>query len=115
MSEFAGEPVRIERHRHDTPVRHRFRNVATLFLGEGSQIYAGDEGDLPCVVVDEGTMADLFGPEDADVLDQLVSVLHFASRAERETWVRQRLDVLLIAGASGVQVDGARRWLATRR
>lgn len=65
--------------------REHLTNLVRVGSGEGFAIYAGLFDGQPCVVTDEGTMADFLDAEDdADLLASLVRVDVFDGIAERD-------------------------------
>jgi hypothetical protein len=58
---------------------------------EGGAAYSAERGDKFYVITDESTMADFLTEEDkAELKDQLVKILEFDSRQERDAYLAAR-------------------------
>lgn len=81
--------MKTETFPHNYNARARFPGMRMIKGFEGGAIYTAEQGDKFYVIIDEGTMADFIGEEDADLLSSLVKVLTFDDEAERTQYLQQ--------------------------
>ncbi len=61
-----------------------YDDVRTIARFEGGAVLAATDGTDQLLIIDESTLADLLGPEDADLLGRLVKVHRFPTAVERD-------------------------------
>lgn len=83
--------MNIEHHRFGFDIRAAFPDAELLMSWEGGAAYTASRAGKPLLIQDEGTLADFLGPEDEDLLDELVKVIEFEDVAERDTYVKENL------------------------
>lgn len=69
--------------------KRNFPNMRMQIAFEGGAIYIAEKNCKFYVISDERTMADLLGPEDQDLLDELVNIYEFDTEKERERFLRK--------------------------
>lgn len=65
------------------PIGTHFPQLREVAGGEGWVAYTADQAGKYYLIVDEGTLADFLGPEDGDLLKQLITVHEFDTEIER--------------------------------
>ena len=66
----------------------RFPDCRYVWGGEGWALYVAEQAGNYYLILDEGTLADfLTEPEDADLLDQLVTLFEFETAIERQEYI----------------------------
>lgn len=61
-----------------------YDDVKVLARFEGGTVLSATDGTDYLLITDESTLTDLLGPDDADLLDQLVHVRRFPTAAQRD-------------------------------
>jgi hypothetical protein len=64
--------------------KDRFGKIQVLSRMEGGAIYSAVGEDSFWIIYDEGTMADFLGPEDADLIPQLLRLERYK---DQERWI----------------------------
>ena len=82
----------------------RIEQLSQLFSAEGGTVSIGVLDGLPCVLVDEGTMADFLDPEDKGLAG--ASVLVFDTEADRATYLQERRWPTSVEAAVDWDIDG---------
>lgn len=74
--------VIVERHPSGYPWSSRFPDHEVVFRAEGGAVYSARGEEAYWLITDEGTLADLLDPDDADLLTSLIKLEKFDDHAD---------------------------------